>query len=142
MLEYYTILISCYSKISGTKIVFENMWGIIIALRFWLILFLKWVQKNYLDPLLDLFMGCTTRDGSRRERKYRLQYKWSAQRVRIWARGAYSPASIHSPANFLYTHLNYCHPNEVLKSDNITLQVRKICFYCPLQNKIRFFIFL
>jgi hypothetical protein len=47
------------------------MRGEIIAVKFWLILFIKWVQKNYLDTLLDLFMGCTTRDGSRRERKYR-----------------------------------------------------------------------
>ena len=51
------------------------MRGEIIAVKFWLILFIKWVQKNYLDPLLDLFLDCTTRDGSIRERKYRQDHQ-------------------------------------------------------------------
>ena len=100
------------------------MRGELIAVKFWAILIAKWVQKNILDFLLNLIFGATTKYGTRKERKQRLQYENSAQKVRIWARGAYSPASLHSPDNFLYTHLNYCHPNEVLKSDNITLMVK------------------
>ena len=99
------------------------MRGEVIALHFWLVLSIKWLQKRIVDPLLNFLFGATTKEGSRKERKLRLQYANSAQRVKIWARGAYSPASIHSPANFLYTHLNYCHPNTILKSDSITLMV-------------------
>ena len=99
------------------------MRGELIAVCFWILLAVKWLQKNILDPMLERILGYSTRDGKSGEKKSREYYENSAQRVKVWARAAYSPASIHSPANFLYTHLNYCHPNEVLKWDNITLQV-------------------
>ncbi len=104
---------------------FVRKWsGELIALHFWLILAMKWAQKNVLDPVLDITLGSTTQKGSRRERRLAQQYEKSAQRVKIWTRGAYSSASIHSPANFVYTHLDYRHPKEVLKEDRITLMVQ------------------
>lgn len=88
---------------------------------FWLLLCLKWIQKNIVDPLLDLFFGYSTKRGWRSEQESSHKYGSSAQVVKIWFRAHYSPATLHGPVNFLYTHQKYVHPREVLKSDNITL---------------------
>ena len=93
-----------------------------LAFTFWFLLLLKWLQKYLLDPILLILFDKSTRSGPGPERKKRLKYETSAQRVKIWFRGSYSPAVLHSPVNFMYTHLEYLHPNEVLKRDNITLQ--------------------
>ena len=96
------------------------------AYIFWMILYLKWIQKHIVDLLLDLFLNVSTLYGSRLAQKERHQYKFSAQKVKIWARGSYSSASVHGLRNFLYTHMQNCHPNVVLQADNITLQVNTI----------------
>ena len=93
-----------------------------LALTFWILLLAKWIQKRILDPFLQYFFYTSTRLGSEFDQRQRVQYETSAQRVKIWFRGSYSPAVIHTPVNFFYTHKNNCHPNEVLKYDNITLQ--------------------
>ena len=121
--DILVILLKCTQYLLCNAVMLNSMKGILIALKFWLVLSIKWCQKNIIDFLLDLTFGTSTRDGTRNERKKRLQYENSAQLVQIWTRGAYSAASLHSPTNFVYTHEKYCHPNEVLKSDNITLMV-------------------
>ena len=92
----------------------------VLVFRF--ILFLKWIQDFVLDPFLYLLFGYTTKFGSKSERLKSKTYSKSAQRVKIWTRGAYSVGTFHSTENFLFTHISYCHPNEVLRHDNITLQ--------------------
>ena len=103
---------------------------------FYLVLTLKWIQSYVLDPILDLTFGFTTKFGTKTERLKSVNYAQSAQKVKIWARGAYSVGTFHSPKNFLYTHKSYFHPNEVLSKDNITLQgvVSKNAWFCVTEE--------
>ena len=98
---------------------------------FWLISVLKWIQKFVLDPILSLIFGYTTLHGTLKEQEIRIQYEKSAQRVKILCRGAYSMGIAHFLENFLYKHVEYLHPKEVLKSDNITLMVSLITILSP-----------
>ena len=61
--------------------------------------------------------------GSRQAQNERIRYANSAQKVKIWARKSYSsdPSRVYSPKEYLYTHVKNCHPEEVLKTDDITL---------------------
>lgn len=95
----------------------------ILAYLFWALLCLKWIQKNVVDKTLGLIFGYSTREGWHSDRwRKATKYESCAQVVKIWLRAHYSPATIHSPVNFLYTHQEYVHPQEVLAKDNITLQ--------------------
>ncbi len=96
------------------------------AVTFWILLGVKWFQKNILDPILNLTLGYSTRHGWQKEVRSCNKYETSAQRVKIWARGAYTPAGVHTPGNFLYSSIEYLNPNYVLNKDHITLQVKMI----------------
>ena len=92
------------------------------AVIFWIILALKWIQTQVLDRILEHFLEISTLKGSLVAQKERLRYPSSAQRVKIWARGAYSSASVHGLNNFLFSHVQNCHPETILQLDNVTLQ--------------------
>ena len=93
---------------------------------FGIILIVKWIHTKIVDPLVDFIFGYSFLKGSKKAQKERIDYVKSAQRVKIWAREAYSPASvIHSPRNYLYTHVQNCHPEVVLETSKITLQVQR-----------------
>ena len=99
------------------------------TMSFWIISILKWIQITMLDPILKLFLGYTTLHGYAKDQLASASYEKSAQRVKILGRGAYSVGIAHFLENFLYKHVNYLHPKEVLKSDNITLMVSLIHKY-------------
>ena len=99
------------------------------TLLFWLISILKWIQNSILDTLLSRIFDYTTLHGSTAGKRTSLQYEKSAQRVKILCRGAYSLGTAHFLENFLYKHMEYSHPKEVLKSDNITLMVRSFAIF-------------
>ena len=60
------------------------------ALIFWIILILKWIQKNILDKILDFTLQFSTLQGSQISRNERNHYDSSAQHVKIWARGSFT----------------------------------------------------
>ena len=91
------------------------------TLFYWCLLLMKYLQRVLLDPILDYFCQYTTLKGGKKERLTCKKYETSAQRVKIWARGAYSVPTIHLLHNFLYTHLDYLHPKTVLFHDHVTL---------------------
>ena len=95
------------------------------TLALWTISILKWFQRYVVDPILYFSFGYTTLKGSAQD-PLTLQYEKSAQRVKILGRGAYSIGTAHFLENFFYKHIEFIHPKEVLKSDNITLMVRFI----------------
>ena len=80
------------------------------TLFFWCMLLFKWVQKYVIDPFLDYFGHYTTLGGSKMERLVNKKYETSAQRVKVWARGAYCVPDFHMLENFLYSDLEYIHP--------------------------------
>ena len=92
------------------------------TLAFWIILVLKWLQKYIVDPILDFCLGYRTLKGSAKN-PLEMPYEKSAQRVKILGRGAYSIGAAHFLENFFYKHIEFIHPEEVLKSDNISLMV-------------------
>jgi hypothetical protein len=93
------------------------------AYLFWLLLILKWIQKNLIDTVLSLTIGYTTKHGWNSEKKNAGKFENSAQTVKIRFRAHYSCATLHGPINFLYAHQKYSSPNDVLGKDNITLMV-------------------
>ena len=99
------------------------------TLALWIISILKWFQRFIVDPILSFSFGYTTLKGSAQD-PLTLQYEKSAQRVKILGRGAYSiGGTAHFLENFFYKHIEFIHPKEVLKFDNITLMVRFISNY-------------
>ena len=106
------------------------------TLFYWCLLLLKYLQKVILDPILDYFWKYTTLKGCKEERLISKKYETSAQRVKIWTRGAYSVPTIHLLHNFLYTHVEYVHPKEVLFHDHITLMGMDETFawFCVTKN--------
>ena len=74
-----------------------------------------------LEPITNFIFGYSLLKGIESES---VSYVKAAQKVKIWGRKAFSPDSmIESPRNYLYSHIQYCHPEIVLQTDKVTLQV-------------------
>ena len=74
-----------------------------------------------LEPITNFIFGYSLLKGIESES---VSYVTAAQKVKIWGRKAFSPDSmIESPRNYLYSHIQYCHPEIVLQTDRVTLQV-------------------
>ena len=74
-----------------------------------------------LEPITNFIFGYSLLKGIESES---VSYVTAAQKVKIWGRKAFSPDSmIESPRNYLYSHIQYCHPEIVLQTDKVTLQV-------------------
>lgn len=101
------------------------------TLAFWVILVLKWLQRYIVDPILHCCIGYRTLKGSNKD-PLAMPYEKSAQRVKVLGRGAYSVATAHFLENFFYKHIEFIHPKEVLKSDNITLMVSQKRYFEPI----------
>lgn len=91
------------------------------GLTFIMVKILKLVQ-TILDLFLDLIIGTTTSGGSRGERiEAENDFDRSGHLVEVLWRGAWGYSTVLSQSNFLYRHLAYISPREVLDRTDITL---------------------